>query len=166
MKNLLCMALSLCLLLPQASAQSLSPALAASVRFGGDSTPQWHWRAAATQLVYTGRTALPVPVIAVDFDATRAPSASVLGVPLAASAPVSSLDGGQRQSGNNWVWIGVGLGAVIAVAVAASSGSSETNENRASNNGCSTVGGDVIGPNSPPSVDPTCGTSVSANGGS
>lgn len=165
MKNLLCMALSLCVLHP-AGAQSLSPALSASVQFGSHSTPQWHWRAAATQVVYSGRTALAVPVIAVDFDAARAPSASLLGVPLAATTPVSNLDGGQQQSGTSWVWIGVGLGAVIAVAVAASSGSSETNENRASNNGCSTVGGDVIGPNSPPSVDPTCGTSVSANGGS
>lgn len=160
------MTLSLCLLLPQASAQSLSPALAASVQFGGASTPQWHWRAAATQVLYTGRTALPVPVIAVDFDTAHSPSASLLGVPLAAAAPVSQVDGSERRSGSSWVWIGVGLGAVIAVAVAASSGSSETNENRASNNGCSTVGGDVIGPNSPPSVDPTCGSSVSANGGS
>lgn len=152
MKNALCTALSLCLLSP-AGAQSLAPALAASVDFGGSSAPQWHWRAAATQVVYTGRTAIPVPLIAVDFDRDRAPTASVLGLPLVPADPALGVDGERRASNAKWVWIAVGLGAVVAVAIAASGGGDDDNQR---NNGCSTVGGDVIGPNSPPSVNPNC----------
>ncbi|MES2684376.1 MAG: hypothetical protein V4650_12735 [Pseudomonadota bacterium] len=165
MKNLLCMALSLCLL-SQANAQSLSPTLGASVKFGGISAPQWQWRAAATQRVYSGRTAIPLPLVAVDFDATRAPRASVLGMPLAAAAPVLGVDGAQRQSDSSWVWIGLGLGAVVAVAIVASDGSSKSNNNESSGNtSCNGVSGDLSGPN-PPTVGSGCGSLVSGNGGS
>ncbi|MES2684592.1 MAG: hypothetical protein V4650_13815 [Pseudomonadota bacterium] len=164
MKNLLCMALSLCLL-SQANAQSLSPTLGASLQFGAAAAPQWHWRAAATQLVYSGRTAIPLPLIAVDFDDRHAPTASVLGVSLAAPAAVSNLDGERQQSGTSWVWIGLGLGAVAAVAVLAAGGSSGVNNNESSGNtSCNGVSGDLSGPN-PPTVGSGCGSLVSGNGG-